>query len=548
MPTIEKLLRDEFKELAERDIVGPTLANKRYEKNTLGISLSLECAIALKDALAIKKLFLLAIEHGFEIQTISSGNNWGYGSLSIKGTKPLVLLDLSEMNQILPIDKDLGLISLEPGVTQQQLYDYLKENSWCFMVPVTGAGPSCSIVSNALERGYGITPHTDHFASVNKMSAIIPNPDLWEPQENNGYLYKSGIESLDLSEEKFIDHTFKWGLGSYVEGLFTQSSFAVVTKMTIRLAAKPEAFSSFYIKINNQNKLPAAIDFIRDTLRDFDGIVGAINLMDKRRILSMVSENPNSKGDHVNMTAYQIDDISKVNGISEWFIAGSIYGKKPVVKAVKKVVAHQAKFADNIVFSDGMLVKIGKLLTSSFPKIFPKSVTAQITALEEGVNIMLGKPQQVALPLAYWRNPENAPDKSRLLNPDKDGCGILWYAPLIQMNNEKIESFVKFIRETTPKYNIEPLITFTNLKHDCIDATIPLIYDVNNDKAKADAHACLDELLEQGRILGFVPYRLNVKQQHEMLSAGHPHWKVVKTIKDALDPHGVLSSNRYNPL
>jgi 4-cresol dehydrogenase (hydroxylating) len=35
-----------------------------------------------------------------------------------------------------------------------------------FLVPATRAGPGCSIIGNALKRGYGITPLTDHFQSI----------------------------------------------------------------------------------------------------------------------------------------------------------------------------------------------------------------------------------------------------------------------------------------------------------------------------------------------------------------------------------------------
>jgi 4-cresol dehydrogenase (hydroxylating) len=160
---------------------------------------------------------------------------------------------------------------------------------------------------------------------------------------------------------------------------------------------------------------------------------------------------------------------------------------------------------------------------------------------------MLGKPRQVALPLAYWRNPRTEPDKSDLLNPEKDECGLYWYAPLIPMNAQKIKEFVEFIRRTTPKFNIEPLITFTNLKHDCIDSTIPLIFDVKNPQARKDAEACLNTLFEEGRKLGFVPYRMSVNQQKEKLSANIMHWKVVKALKGTLDPNNLLAPNRYNP-
>ncbi|MFC3094039.1 FAD-binding oxidoreductase [Alteromonas sediminis] len=546
MPAVSEILSNHFTNLPKESLLNAEQAAQKYVPNTLGESFLLSAAISLTTHEDIRQLIELAITHGFILQPVSSGNNWGYGSIAHSDEREVVLLDLANMNQITPISKELGLISVQPGVTQQQLYDYLKDNDWPYMTPVTGAGPSCSILANALERGYGITPHTDHFAAVNKITAIIPNPEFWENSAKT-CLYESGVGTLDLSNEKVVDHSFKWGLGAYIDGLFTQSSMAIVTDITIRLAEKPEGFTSFYIKINDAEKLDATVRFIRDTLRDFEGIIGSINLMDKRRLLAMVAENPNGNGSHSVMTDEQIAELAKKNDVSEWMIAGSIYGQKGVVKAVKSLIRKRAGFANQTIWSDGLLIKLGKLVSNLFPFGFLKAAKEQLKALDEGIDIMLGKPQQVALPLAYWRNPRVQPDKSRIMNPATDACGLLWYAPLIPMNEEKIREFVAFIRKTTPKYKIEPLITFTNLKHDCIDSTIPIIFDLHNPEARQNAYDCLNELYEEGRKRGYVPYRMNVTQQREVLSADVMHWQIVKSIKAVFDPNNIIAPGRYNP-
>lgn len=548
MSSLYELIASSFSHLDRSLLQGTQEASSRYTNNTIGEETAIACAISLRDKKDIKRLIELAIEHNFTIQTISSGKNWGYGSVSANDDgRDIVLLDLARMNTITPIDKELGLISVEPGVTQQQLYDYLTQNNWRYMTPVTGAGPTCSILSNALERGYGITPYTDHFAAVNKLSAIIPNPKLWA-NEAKTYEYRSAIEELDLSEEKVVDHTFKWGLGSYIEGLFTQSSMGIVTDVTIRLAPSPEYFASFYIKIEGEDKLADTVNFIRDTLRDYEGIVGSINLMDKRRVLSMVAENPNGPAKHQVMSSEQISYLSKRKDVSDWMVVGSIYGKKPVVKAVKKLIKQgSAGISKQTLFSDSLLIKSGKFVSRLLPIGPLKAIKTQLDTLDEGIDIMLGKPRQVALPLAYWRNPRFTPNKSLDLNPDQHECGLLWYAPIIPMNADKIADFVDLVRRTTPKYHIEPLITLTNLKYDCIDATIPIIYDLKNLQAKQNAADCLNELVYEGRKLGYIPYRINVAQQRNLLSPNTMHWQLVKSIKQTLDPHNILAPKRYNP-
>src|SRR5207253_5916875 len=139
-------------------------------------------------------------------------------------TEGCVVLDLSGLDRILDMDGEFGLVTVEPGVTQQRLHDHLARRGHPFLVPVTGAGPHCSLIGNALERGYGITPYADHFAAVTALQAVLPD----------GRLYRSALSELGGTE---VDRAFKWGIGPFLDGLFAQGSFGIVTQMTIALAA-----------------------------------------------------------------------------------------------------------------------------------------------------------------------------------------------------------------------------------------------------------------------------------------------------------------------
>ena len=103
----------------------------------------------------------------------------------------------------------------------------------------------------------------------------------------------------------------------------------------------------------------------------------------------------------------------------------------------------------------------------------------------------------------------------------------------------EVERYVSFIKATCPQYNIEPFITFTNLRHDCIDST--------NPEAVKDAHDCLKELVLEELKQGWVPYRLNKDQQQWLLDKEKPFWKAVQLLQAAFDPNNILSPGRYNP-
>ena len=513
----------------------------RYRANCEGFTRQLVAVVKLGTLDDIKPLLKLANDSvkdpdmAFSLHPISTGQNWGYGSAA-SNAQNAVIVDLSALTAVVINSEELGLVTVQPGVTQQQLYDVLQEKGLNFMVPVTGAGPSCSILANALERGYGITPFTDHFAAVNSIKGYLAD----------GTFYQSPISELDGSGNDFIDKTYKYGIGPYVDGLFTQSGFAIVTEMTIRLKRRPQAFDSFYIQFKQDSDFEQAQDIAFNILQLLDGVVGSVNIMDQRRLLSMMADNPNGRDQHRAMSAEQVACLSKQYDTPGWMLVGTLYGLQSVVNAarqeIRRIVGQRAK---RIIFSDGIMLRSARSVLRMLPASWLCEVRAMLKSLDMGIEIMQGKPNQVALPLAYWRNPAYKP--GAILHPALDGCGLLWYAPLIPMQPKVMRHFIDTVRQICPKYGIEPMITFTSLKYDTVDSTIPIVFNRNDPHAVEQAQRCLDELVSTGLLYGWVPYRLNLEQQRSLLNADTPYWQTVQKLKQALDPNNIINPGRYQP-
>lgn len=513
-----------------------------YQQSPEGFVSQVKGVIKVGDNADIQTILELANKcsdstEAFVIYPISTGKNWGYGSsVPPNDKRDQYLLDLSELNRVLYFNEKTGLCTIQPGVTQEILYNFLKEKASDFMVPVTGAGPTCSVLANALERGYGITPIADHFSAVTSIKGFLPT----------GEYYESSVAEIDATPEQLADKSFKWKHGPYLDGIFTQSANLVVTEVTISLEKAGDGFTSFYMQFFDESSFIEAYRTVSELFEIVGRNIGSINLMDKRRVSAMLAHNPNGADTHKNMTSQQIQRISKQHDVPEWTVIGTIYGSKNVSKAVKKEIKTIAKKrAPRLFFSSDLIVKIGKLITAVTPHSFLSVSRQQIATLEEGMAIMKGIPNQVALPLAYWRNPSRAPNKSNLLNPARDGCGLLWYAPLIPTTPDSMMNFVNLVRDTCQTYNIEPMITFTNFNRYCTDSTIPIVFDINNLKAQEDAKACLASLYEKGLKLGFVPYRLNIEQQNT-LDTSITFWSTSNKIARALDPNNILGPGRYS--
>src|ERR1035437_4334514 len=100
----------------------------------------------------VRECVRIASQHGIPLYPVSTGKNWGYGS-RVPPQDGCVLMRLHRLNRILEINEELGYVTLEPGVTLQQLYECLQDRKSELLVPTTGSSPYTSILGNAVERG-----------------------------------------------------------------------------------------------------------------------------------------------------------------------------------------------------------------------------------------------------------------------------------------------------------------------------------------------------------------------------------------------------------
>ncbi|HTF69292.1 MAG TPA: FAD-dependent oxidoreductase, partial [Edaphobacter sp.] len=110
------------------------------------------------------------------IYAVSTGKNWGYGSKA--PTADACVMELHRLNRILDYNETLAYVTIEPGVTQIQLYDFLRTRKAKLWIDATGASPDTSIVGNTLERGFGHTPYGDHFANVCGMEVVLADGEI----------------------------------------------------------------------------------------------------------------------------------------------------------------------------------------------------------------------------------------------------------------------------------------------------------------------------------------------------------------------------------
>ena len=490
----------------------------QYNVDTSSFSGRIPVALRPTCTEQVQHVVRIAQRFSVPVYPISTGHNWGYGT-SVPVRSFGAIVDLSALNRILKFDDDLGVVTLEPGVTQGQLSDYLRSNGYPFMVPVTGAGPSCSIVANALERGFGITPITDHFGAVVSMKVVLPD----------GEIYESYTRAFNTSG---VAQAFKWATGPYLDGLFSQSNLGIVVDATIALQARAERSGALFFVLDTNQDVEEVSATIRQLLAAAGQNIGAINVMSRSRVECMASG---------------AQKLSRSGGLllpaGAWFGFGSVYGSREHFRATRRLVKRYLRgHARQVRIYTGRDLKRLRWLSALANKAGWTQLNGLVDRLQAALGIVDGFPSTVALPLAYAKSGQAADDAD--LNPARDGCGLFWYAPIVPMRRGVVRQFIEFAERVCHKHGLMAPITLTALSPRCYASTIPLLFDRTNSDAERRARMCFEELYEEGLALGFVPYRMGAQFMPGLKSANVG--PVVKAVKNALDPNHVLAPGRYS--
>jgi FAD/FMN-containing dehydrogenase len=518
--------------IGESEVLSAEAAQTFYGSDTGGAERSFAGALRIKDAAIIPAVVRIANDCGVPLYPISTGRNWGYGS-ALPVRDNCMILDLSGMQQIIHFDAEMGVVTLEPGVTQGMLADFLRQRDHPFLVPVTGAGPTCSLLGNALERGYGVTPHADHFSAVTDIEAVLAD----------GTLYRTTLREVAGDE---LARLFKWGIGPYTAGLFTQSGLGIVTRMSIVLAPRPESVKVCLFSLSDDSLLEAAVTRIRAILSKLPGTVGAINLMNRHRVLSMSAPFPRDRlGADGLIPDEVIQRMGKQYQVQAWTGFTTLYGTKRMVSAAQKDIREALRgVASRVLFLSSASARALSRIARAIPGAPGRRLASTAGTLTKSLELVNGHPNETALPLAYWRHPElHKPGEPR--HPSRDGCGLLWYAPLVPVRPADARAYVDMVRRVTKQHGMEPLITFTTLNDRLFDSTVPLLFDRADARASAAGQACYHALVEAGRARGWFPYRIGVDALGKLLPTLEGSTTLSSRLKERLDSKGIIAPGRY---
>ena len=461
------------------------------------------------------------------VYPVSTGRNWGYGS-RVPSETGSTLLSLSRLNRIVDFNEQLAYVTVEPGVTQRQLYAFLQERKSKLWMDATGSSPDCSIVGNTMERGFGHTPLGDHASYVCGLEVVLPTGDLIE---TGSARFRNSLTAPVV----------RWGAGPSLDGLFAQSNFGIVTRMTVWLMRKPEDFEAFFFRSSDPAGLPLLIDTLRQ-LRLNETLRSSIHIGNDYRVLAGLQQYPwDEMGGVTPLSSDVLEKLRKRLGFGYWNVSGGLYGTKQQVAEAKRTVRQAlGNLAGSLKFLRPRTLELAKKFSKPFKLVSGWDLEKTATLVEPVVGLMQGVPTEHTLSSAYWRKRSPMP---RHPNPDRDRCGLVWYSPTAPADGLKVEALTRFVSATMLKYGFEPAISLTLISPRAVFCIVSMAYDREVDGEDRQARECYNEITRLCHDRGFFPYRLGI--QSPELPVNEAYTKLIERLKNAFDPNGILAPGRY---
>jgi 4-cresol dehydrogenase (hydroxylating) len=427
----------------------------------------------------------------------------------------------------------LGYAVIEPGVTQKQLFDAVRQQAPEYWVDVTGAGPDASIIGNMTERGFGHTAYGDHVRTTCGMTVVLPDGRLLE----TGFGHFPGARSA---------HVYPYGVGPILDGLFMQSNLGIVVRIGVWLCPKPEAFSFFLVRVPNEAQLAEAIDRLRP-LRLHGILNSAVHIGNDLRVFTSMDQYPweRAKGETPLPEALR-RTLRAETRLGAWNITGSFSGTPPQVREARRRLKRVFGPMGKVVFVGDRKLALGKRVAGWLGRLgLGHTLRKHLDALEPNYGLLKGVPTDMPLQSLGWRLREGW--KGRISDPLDTPAGLIWLAPVLPLRGEDAQRIVDIVAPIFQQHGFDLPMTFTLLNERSMVAVMNVSFDKSQPDDVERARTCYAAAAEAVIAEGYIPYRSSPGGMKRLVRPGDVYWELASQIKSALDPNQVLARGRYIP-
>jgi FAD/FMN-containing dehydrogenase len=468
-------------------------------------------AIAPQSAEEVQAVMRIANAYRIPVYPVSTGRNLGYG-----GSAPVlsgsVVLDLKRMNRILDVNEANAYALVEPGVSYFELYKYIQERGLKLWIDCPDPGWG-SVIGNALDHGCGYTtdPYRDHFLAHCGMEVVLANGDI----------VRTGMGALPNSETW---QQYRWGYGPWVDGLFGQSNFGVVTKMGIWLMPEPEAFRSGSVQVMKYNDIHQLVEITARMMNS--GVLNCGTGLQSPMSFAL-GQNPELNERYLRANDDDIavlDAFAAANNTPFWTSQFKFYGPPAIIDASWDYVKTQFAHVAGVRFVDQEYYR------------FP--MTQEIIDNSQDEN-HLGIPSLSVFSLGARSN----------FNPTGSN-GHLGFSPVIPMTGAAVLESQKVMGRVLRDMGASTVFNVFPQSYHPRTFTILLGFSVTRDAAENRKNReIFRELVRVAAEHGWGEYRTHTAFMDDCAAAysfnNHALLRLHETLKDAIDPNGIISAGRY---
>jgi 4-cresol dehydrogenase (hydroxylating) len=474
-------------------------------------------AVAPDSVEQVQAIMRIANAHKIPIYPISTGKNLGYG-----GSAPVysgsVVLDLKRMNRILEVDEKNASCLVEPGVSYFDLYRHIQEKGLKVWVDCPDPGWG-SLIGNAVDRGGGYTAamYRNHFDAHCGMEVVLPN----------GELMRTGMGALPGAKTW---QQYKVGFGPWIDGMFSQSNLGVVTKMGFWLMPRPEAYLSGTVSVFGYDDL---IPFV-DTLNYLENsqIFTGMPFLGSPVLSGLEPGDQLRPNDDAELTAILVapggldkaalEAHCRKVGKGLWAAKLQFYGPEKVIRAQWEHCKEKFGEIPGASFEDGELMRL---------PLTPEQ-------LETAHKVTFGVPN-LSIFFIGARTETTPP-----------GDGHIWFSPIIPRTGEAIFEAQRVFGQAAkdlglPMSPIALPSTYWQRAFIFIFG-FPITHDVETNKKN---RAAFETLVKIAAEHGWGEYRTAPAYQDAVMDTyafnDHALLRFHETVKDAVDPNGILSAGHY---
>lgn len=474
-------------------------------------------------------------EFDIPLYPLSTGRNWGYGDACPSG-EGQVIVDLGGMNRILEVDSELAYAVLEPGVTQAQLAGHLAHRGLPLWMDCTGAGPDTSLVGNILERGFGHTPYGNRMLHVSGLRIVLANGDTLE----------TGFGHFPHASAA---HLYPYGVGPWLDGLFTQSNFGIVTSLGFWLMPQSDVVSHLVASVAAFDGIAAVVDALRP-LRMDGTLRSVVHIGNDLRVLSggmvfpsaLVPQGPPLPPDvRASLCARA--------GIGAWTVSAALYGRAAQVADARRAIRNAIGKLARLRFIDERTLSAGGAAARLLGQgKFGKRLAAQVELGRSLLNMNRGIPDGRFLAGAYWRRRGGLPPGFPAgANPARDGCGMMWLAPVLPLRGADLLRAHALVEPVFASHGFDLFETFSMINERTLGGVMTVCFDRDDAAESRRAQLCYHSAFARLMEAGYIPYRVGPQSFAALDNSHDTYWSTVARIKTALDPQHIIAPGRYQP-